>query len=169
MCGARAGETFPRLLIPTDSQVDCYRPGVPSGAASINVMAVSTPKFWKSSVELRSVPVRPVPVNMVAGNDWGRGVRVWKECNSLVKYLNTCAERKSAGIVNGYGHQKGRFVLVDLNDADKLRAKTDHVIGIDGFISVAASDFSTSNYLERNSRDQLLARVFRGFVFGGQS
>jgi non-homologous end joining protein Ku len=106
---------------------------------------------------------------MVAGNDWGRGVRVWKECNSLVKYLNTCAERKSAGIVNGYGHQKGRFVLVDLNDADKLRAKTDHVIGIDGFTSVAASDFSTSNYLERNSRDQLLARVFRGFVFGGQS
>ena len=43
-------------------------------------------------------------------------------------------ELKSDGIVSGYEHQKDQYVVIEPEDIDKLRTKSDRAVGIDGFI-----------------------------------
>ncbi len=98
---------------------------------------------WKGFLKLSliSVPVKAFTANDTAGEVHLN--QLHKDCNSRVKYVKMCPEHgelKSEAIVSGYEHAKGNYVVVDPDDLDKLRTKTDHAVSIDGFIPADAID-----------------------------
>lgn len=100
-------------------------------------MAVPSRTSWKGFIKLSLVSV---PVKAFTANDSSSEVRLnqlHKDCHSRVKYQKVCPEHgelKSENIVSGYEHSKDQYVVVDPEELDKLRTKTDRAIGIDGFI-----------------------------------
>ena len=106
-------------------------------------MAVPSRTSWKGFLKLSLVSV---PVKAFTVSDSSAEVRLnqlHKGCNSRVKYQKVCPEHgelKSDNIVSGYEHQKDQYVVVEPDDIDKLRTKSDRAIGIDGFIGVDAID-----------------------------
>lgn len=106
-------------------------------------MAVPSRTSWKGFLKLSLVSV---PVKAFTVNDSSSEVRLnqlHKDCHSRVKYQKVCPEHgelKSDGIVSGYEHQKDQYVVVEPEDIDKLRTKTERSVGIDGFIPVDAID-----------------------------
>jgi DNA end-binding protein Ku len=98
---------------------------------------------WKGFLKLSliSVPVKAFTANDTAGEVHLN--QLHKGCNSRVRYLKVCPEHgelKSEAIVSGYEHQKGSYVVVDPDELDKLRTKTDRAVSIDGFIPADAVD-----------------------------
>ncbi|MCB9879669.1 MAG: Ku protein [Planctomycetes bacterium] len=106
-------------------------------------MAVPSRTSWKGFLKLSLVSV---PVKAFTANDTGGEVRLnqlHKDCNARVRYQKVCPEHgelKSESIVSGYEHQKDQYVVVDPEDLDKLRTKTDRAVSIDGFIPLDAID-----------------------------
>lgn len=106
-------------------------------------MAAPSRTSWKGFLKLSLISV---PVKAFTANDSGGEVhlnQLHKGCNSRVKYVKTCPEHgelKSEAIVSGYEHQKDNYVVVDPDELDKLRTKTDRAVGIDGFVPVDAID-----------------------------
>lgn len=106
-------------------------------------MAVPSRTSWKGFLKLSLVSV---PVKAFTVNDSSAEVRLnqlHKDCNSRVKYQKICPEHgelKSDNIVSGYEHQKDQYVVVEPDDIDKLRTKSDRAVGIDGFIPLDAID-----------------------------
>lgn len=100
-------------------------------------MAAPSRTSWKGFLKLSliSVPVKAFTANDTAGEVHLN--QLHKDCNSRVKYVKVCPEHgelKSEAIVSGFEHAKGNYVVVDPDDLDKLRTKTDHAVSIDGFI-----------------------------------
>lgn len=106
-------------------------------------MAVPSRTSWKGFLKLSLVSV---PVKAFTVSDSSAEVRLnqlHKDCNSRIKYQKICPEHgelKSDNIVSGYEHQKDQYVVVQPDDIDKLRTKSDRAVGIDGFIPVDAID-----------------------------
>lgn len=106
-------------------------------------MAIPSRTSWKGFLKLSLVSV---PVKAFTVNDSTSEVRLnqlHKDCNSRVKYQKVCPEHgelKSDGIVSGYEHQKDQYVVIEPDDIDKLRTKSDRAVGIDGFIPETAID-----------------------------
>ncbi|MCR9243449.1 MAG: Ku protein [bacterium] len=100
-------------------------------------MAVPSRTSWKGFIKLSLVSV---PVKAFTANDSSAEIRLnqlHKDCNSRVRYQKICPEHgelKSDSIVSGYEHAKDQYVVIDPEELDKLRTKTDRAIGIDGFI-----------------------------------
>ena len=66
-----------------------------------------------------------------------------KGCNSRIKYQKVCpehGEQSTDNIVSGYEHTKGQYVVIDPDEVDKLRTKTDRAVSIDGFVPADAVD-----------------------------
>jgi DNA end-binding protein Ku len=98
---------------------------------------------WKGFLKLSliSVPVKAFTANDTAGEVHLN--QLHKDCNSRVKYLKVCPEHgelKSEAIVSGYEHGKDSYVVVDPDELDKLRTKTDRAVSIDGFVPQDAID-----------------------------
>ncbi|MEO6597724.1 MAG: Ku protein [Planctomycetota bacterium] len=106
-------------------------------------MAAPSRTSWKGFLKLSLISV---PVKAFTANDSSGEVhlnQLHKDCNSRVKYQKVCPEHgelKSDAIVSGYEHQKDHYVVVDPDDIDKLRTKTDRAVSIDGFIAKDAVD-----------------------------
>jgi len=106
-------------------------------------MAAPSRTSWKGFLKLSLISV---PVKAFTANESGGEVhlnQLHKDCNSRVKYMKVCPEHgelKSEHIVSGYEHQKDQYVVVDPDDLDKLRTKTDRAVSIDGFIPHDAID-----------------------------
>lgn len=106
-------------------------------------MAIPSRTSWKGFLKLSLVSV---PVKAFTVNDSSSEVRLnqlHKDCNSRIKYQKICPEHgelKSDNIVSGYEHQKDQYVVVDPEEVDKLRTKSDRAVGIDGFIPEDAID-----------------------------
>ena len=106
-------------------------------------MAVPSRTSWKGFLKLSLVSV---PVKAFTVNDTSSEVRLnqlHKDCHSRVKYQKICPEHgelKSDSIVSGYEHQKDQYVVVEPDDLDKLRTKSDRAVGIDGFVPEDAID-----------------------------
>lgn len=106
-------------------------------------MAVPSRTSWKGFIKLSLVSV---PVKAFTANDTSAEIRLnqlHKGCNSRVKYQKICPEHgelKSENIVSGYEHSKDQYVVVEPEELDKLRTKTDRAIGIDGFIPMDEVD-----------------------------
>jgi DNA end-binding protein Ku len=106
-------------------------------------MAAPSRTSWKGFLKLSliSVPVKAFTANDSAGEIHLN--QLHKDCNSRVKYVKVCPEHgelKSEAIVSGYEHQKDQYVVVDPDELDKLRTKTDRAVSIDGFIPADAID-----------------------------
>lgn len=100
-------------------------------------MAAPSRTSWKGFLKLSliSVPVKAFTANETSGEVHLN--QLHKDCNSRVKYQKVCPEHgelKSEAIVSGYEHAKGQYVVVDPDELDKLRTKTDHAVSIDGFV-----------------------------------
>ena len=106
-------------------------------------MAVPSRTSWKGFLKLSLISV---PVKAFTVNDASSEVhlnQLHKDCNSRIKYQKVCPEHgelKSDAIVSGYEHQKDQYVVVEPDDIDKLRTKSDRAVAIDGFISVDTID-----------------------------
>lgn len=106
-------------------------------------MAAPSRTSWKGFLKLSliSVPVKAFTANDSAGEVHLN--QLHKGCNSRVKYQKVCPEHgelKSEAIVSGFEHQKDQYVVVDPDELDKLRTKTDRAVSIDGFIPADAVD-----------------------------
>jgi DNA end-binding protein Ku len=106
-------------------------------------MAAPSRTSWKGFLKLSliSVPVKAFTANETSGEVHLN--QLHKDCNSRVKYVKVCPEHgelKSENIVSGYEHQKDQYVVVDPDELDKLRTKTDRAVSIDGFIPHDAID-----------------------------
>jgi DNA end-binding protein Ku len=106
-------------------------------------MAAPSRTSWKGFLKLSLISV---PVKAFTANDTSGEVhlnQLHKECNSRVKYVKVCpahGELKTEAIVSGYEHAKDQYVVVDPEELDKLRTKTDRAVSIDGFIPQDAVD-----------------------------
>lgn len=98
---------------------------------------------WKAFLKLSlvSVPVRGFTASRSGGDI--RLNQLHKECNTRVKYQKVCPEHGELAadqIVRGYEHSKGEYVIIDDDELEKLRTRSDHSINIDGFIPPDAVD-----------------------------
>jgi DNA end-binding protein Ku len=106
-------------------------------------MAAPSRTSWKGFLKLSLISV---PVKAFTANDTSGEVhlnQLHKDCNSRVKYVKVCPEHgelKGEAIVSGFEHQKDQYVVVDPDELDKLRTKTDRAVSIDGFIPAEAID-----------------------------
>jgi DNA end-binding protein Ku len=106
-------------------------------------MAVPARTSWKGFLKLSLVSV---PVKAFTANDTSGEIhlnQLHKGCNSRIKYQKVCPEHGELSadqIVSGYEHQKDHYVVVDPDEVDKLRTKSDRAVSIDGFIPADAVD-----------------------------
>lgn len=108
-------------------------------------MAAPSRTSWRGFLKLSlvSVPVKAFTANETSGEVHLN--QLHKGCNSRIKYQKVCpahGELKSDDIVSGFEHQKDHYVVVDPEEVDKLRTKTDRAVSIDGFVPEDAIDAS---------------------------
>jgi len=108
-------------------------------------MAAPSRTSWRGFLKLSlvSVPVKAFTANETSGEIHLN--QLHKGCNSRIKYQKICpahGELKSDDIVSGFEHQKDTYVVVDPDEIDKLRTKTDRAVSIDGFVPQDAIDAS---------------------------
>ncbi len=100
-------------------------------------MAAPSRTSWKGFLKLSLVSV---PVKAFTANESSAEIhlnQLHKGCNSRVKYQKVCPEHgelATEAIVSGYEHQKGQYVVVEPEEVDKLRTKSDRAVSIDGFV-----------------------------------
>jgi DNA end-binding protein Ku len=94
---------------------------------------------WKGflNLSLVSVPVKAYSANSSSGNI--RFNQLHQECNSRINYKTTCpkcGDISRSDIVKGYEYSKDQYVVIDLDELEKLRAKDESkAIRIDKFIN----------------------------------
>lgn len=93
---------------------------------------------WKGflNLSLVSVPVKAYSANNSAGTI--RLNQLHQDCHSRVKYKTSCpkcGDISRSDIVKGYEYSKDQYVVIDLDELEKLRAKDENkAIRIDKFI-----------------------------------
>jgi len=92
---------------------------------------------WKGFLKLSlvSVPVKAYTASATAAEV--RLNQLHKDCHNRIKYKKTCPEHGEVGndeIVSGYEYAKGQYVVIDPEEIDKLRTKSDRAVTIDGFV-----------------------------------
>ena len=100
--------------------------------------AVAPRSNWKGFVQLSlvSVPVKAYTANATGGQI--RLNQLHSECNSRIAYKKVCPEHGEVGsdqIIRGYEHAKGKYVVIDDDELDKLRTKSDRCVNIEGFVA----------------------------------
>ena len=108
---------------------------------------------WKGFLNLSLVSV---PVKAYTSSNSGGTVRLnqlHSECNSRVNYKTVCpvcGDISRSDIVKGYEYAKDQYVVIDLDELEKLRSKDEgRAIRIDKFISPSLVDpiyFSDTHY-----------------------
>jgi DNA end-binding protein Ku len=112
----------------------------PAASYVLRAMAATRPS-WKGFLRLSLVTV-PVRAYTAAQN--GNEIRLNQlhaNCNQRVKHQKTCPEHGALAnedIVSGYEYAKGQYVVVDLEELQKLRPERDSTIRIDGFIEMGS-------------------------------
>ncbi|MFK7820889.1 MAG: Ku protein [Planctomycetaceae bacterium] len=94
---------------------------------------------WKGHLRLSLVTV-PVKAFTASNSSSGevRLNQLHNECNSRIQYKKTCpihGEISTAEIVSGYEYSKGQYVVIDPDELDQLRTKSDKAISINAFVS----------------------------------
>ena len=98
---------------------------------------------WKGFIKLSLVSV---PVKAYTANDPGAQIRLNQlhcECNSRIAYKKVCPVHGEVGndqIARGYEHAKGQYVVIEDEELEKLRTKSDHSVNIEGFVAPDALD-----------------------------
>jgi len=98
---------------------------------------------WKGFIKLSLVSV---PVKAFTANDPGAQIRLNQlhcECNTRIAYKKVCpvhGEVSNDQIARGYEHAKGQYVVIEDEELEKLRTKSDHSVNIEGFVAPDALD-----------------------------
>ena len=98
---------------------------------------------WKGFVQLSLVSV---PVKAYTANETKAQIRLnqlHSGCNSRIVYKKVCPEHGEVGndqISRGYEHAKGKYVVIEDDELDKLRTKSDRCVNIEGFVATNALD-----------------------------
>jgi DNA end-binding protein Ku len=95
---------------------------------------------WKGFLKLSlvSVPVKAYPVIASGGGDIHLN-QLHADCHSRIRYQKVCPIHGLVtldAIVSAYEYAKGRYVIVDTDELDKLRTTDDKAIQIDVFVAV---------------------------------
>ena len=98
---------------------------------------------WKGFIKLSLVSV---PVKAYTANDPGAQIRLNQlhcDCNTRIAYKKVCPVHGEVGndqIARGYEHAKGQYVVIEDEELEKLRTKSDHSVNIEGFVAPDALD-----------------------------
>lgn len=98
---------------------------------------------WKGFIKLSLVSV---PVKAYTANNTSEDVRLnqlHQECHSRVKYKKVCPEHgelKNDQIVSGYEYTKDHYVVIDIQELQKLRTQSDRSINVHGFVKAGDVD-----------------------------
>src|SRR4051795_9848160 len=101
---------------------------------------------------LVSMPVKAYTAMVSGGGGAPALNQLHKDCNSRIQYKKTCAvhgEISSDEIVSGYQFAKDQYVVIDTDELEKLRPKSEKDIAIAAFIKPDAIDpaqFSGKSY-----------------------
>ena len=93
--------------------------------------------YWSGFLKLSLVTV---PVKAYSAASTGAEIhlnQLHDACNSRIQYKKTCpihGEVKGDQIVSGYEYEKGRYVVIDTDELDKLRTEGDKSTMIDAFV-----------------------------------
>jgi DNA end-binding protein Ku len=99
---------------------------------------------WKGYLRLSLVSI-PVQAFNAAASDGGEFHfhQLHATCHSRIRYQKVCpvhGEVSNDEIVRGYEYAKGKYVIIDDDEIDKLRTANDRAINIDTFVSPDAID-----------------------------
>ena len=92
---------------------------------------------WKGFIKLSLVSV---PVKAYTANASGAQInlnQLHTECNSRINYKKVCplhGEVSNDSITKGYEYAKGQYVVIEEDELEKLRTKSDRSINIEGFV-----------------------------------
>jgi DNA end-binding protein Ku len=108
--------------------------------------------FWKGflRISLVSIPVRAY--SATRSEERISLNQLHAECMSRIQYRKTCpihGEVRADEIVSGYEFEKGKYVVVDTDEIEKLRTEKDRSIGVEVFVkagSIDAVQLSGKNY-----------------------
>ena len=98
---------------------------------------------WKGFLRIRLVSI---PVKAYSAAASGAKIhlnQLHRDCHSPVKYRKVCAihgEVEAESIVSGYHYAKGRYVVIDSDELEKLRRDSDKVVDVEGFLPKGAVD-----------------------------
>ncbi|MFQ5507206.1 MAG: Ku protein [Planctomycetota bacterium] len=98
---------------------------------------------WKGFLRLSLVSV---PVKAYSAGSSGAELRLnqlHKPCNNRIRYRKSCPEHgevPSDEIVSGYEYSKGRYVVIEAEEMERLRTQSDRSVTIDGFIPSTGLD-----------------------------
>lgn len=93
---------------------------------------------WKGYLRLSlvSVPVQAFNAVVSGGGEIHLN-QLHADCGSRIRYKKVCpihGEVSNSEIVSGYEHSKGRYVIVEPDELDKLRTDADRAVNIDTFV-----------------------------------
>ena len=116
-------------------------------------MPVGARSVWSGFIRfsLVSVPVKAYTASSSSGGAVALN-QLHKDCNSRIQYKKTCAvhgEVPSDQIVSGYQFAKDQYVVIDTEEIEKLRPKSEKDIAINAFVKPDAIDpaqFSGKSY-----------------------
>lgn len=99
---------------------------------------------WKGYLRLSlvSVPVVAVPAAAPGGGEI-RLHQLHAECHSRIKYQKICpvhGEVPSSEIVMAYEYEKGKYVIIDQEERDALKTKSEKTITLEKFVPPEAID-----------------------------
>ena len=86
---------------------------------------------------LVAVPVKAYTAAASGGGEISLN-QLHKDCHSRIQYKKTCpihGEVKPDDIVSGYEFDKGRYVVIDPEEVDKLRTPADKAINVAAFVT----------------------------------
>ena len=94
---------------------------------------------WKGYLRLSlvSVPVQALNATLPGGGEIHLN-QLHAECNNRIRYQKVCpihGEVPADEIVSGYEYAKGKYVIIEPNELDKLRTEADRSINIDTFVA----------------------------------
>lgn len=87
-----------------------------------------------------------VPVKGYAATESGAEIglnQLHRDCHQRIRYRKVCPEHGEITqdqIVSGFEHEKDRYVVIDPEEVQKLRKKSEKTVDIAGFVSMGAID-----------------------------
>ncbi len=98
---------------------------------------------WRGFLRIRLVSI---PVKAYSAAASGAKIhlnQLHRDCHSPIKYQKVCpvhGEVEGESIVSGYHYAKGRYVVIDSDELEKLRRDSDKVVEVEGFLPKGAVD-----------------------------
>jgi DNA end-binding protein Ku len=108
--------------------------------------------FWKGFLRISLVSIPVKAYSATRAEERISLNQLHAECNSRIQYRKTCpvhGEVRADEIVSGYEFEKGKYVVVDTDDLDKIRTEKDRAIDVEVFAKAGSIDpvqLSGKNY-----------------------